>query len=176
MDPPGQPARSPSEAKDGLDSHTTTLVSQTNNVNEASANELTVDRADGDDDGVSKTAHVSEDKPGGESLEPVHAERPEADHAPASVPQTPRSGSVLVEKTDEEQIKSSEPRCFDRFQSPENTQKNKQPIHDNVGGAGVAKMHKFSLYETASRFYLVGGNVMDSHFRVLKIDRTSAPG
>ena len=34
------------------------------------------------------------------------------------------------------------------------------------------KMHKFSLYETASRFYIVGGDVTEKRYRILKIDRT----
>jgi hypothetical protein len=34
------------------------------------------------------------------------------------------------------------------------------------------RMHKFSLYETASRFYIVGGDVTEKRYRVLKIDRT----
>jgi hypothetical protein len=45
-----------------------------------------------------------------------------------------------------------------------------------VGDSGVSKMYKFLLYETASRFYLVGSDVMDQSFRILKIDRTAASG
>ena len=40
----------------------------------------------------------------------------------------------------------------------------------------VHNMHKFSLYETASRFYLVGMDVMDRTFRILKIDRMATTG
>ncbi|KAK3323540.1 SacI homology domain-containing protein [Cercophora scortea] len=48
---------------------------------------------------------------------------------------------------------------------------------DGGPGAGprsklVHKMHKFSLYETASRFYIVGGDVTEKRYRILKIDRT----
>jgi len=35
------------------------------------------------------------------------------------------------------------------------------------------KMHRFSLYETASRFYIVGTDVTEKRYRILKIDRTS---
>lgn len=35
------------------------------------------------------------------------------------------------------------------------------------------KMHKFSLYETASRYYIVGVDVSERWYRILKIDRTS---
>ena len=45
-----------------------------------------------------------------------------------------------------------------------------------VGKEGTCKMHKFSLYETASRYYLVGGDIVDNKFRVLKIDRTAESG
>ncbi|KAK3688471.1 SacI homology domain-containing protein [Podospora appendiculata] len=49
---------------------------------------------------------------------------------------------------------------------------------DGGPGAGprsklVHKMHKFSLYETASRFYIVGGDVTEKRYRILKIDRTA---
>ncbi|KAL2267727.1 hypothetical protein VTJ83DRAFT_5004 [Remersonia thermophila] len=34
-------------------------------------------------------------------------------------------------------------------------------------------MHRYSLYETASRFYIVGADVTEKRYRILKIDRTS---
>jgi hypothetical protein len=37
-------------------------------------------------------------------------------------------------------------------------------------------MHRFILYETSTRFYLVGHDIAERHFRILKIDRTSPPG
>lgn len=40
----------------------------------------------------------------------------------------------------------------------------------------TCRIQKFSLYETASRFYMVGGNTLDRKFRILKIDRTADPG
>jgi len=50
--------------------------------------------------------------------------------------------------------------------------RNKEAIYHTVGEEGICKMHKFSLYETASRYYLVGGDVTDRRFRILKIERT----
>lgn len=51
---------------------------------------------------------------------------------------------------------------------------------DGDGHAGAAigsdyafRMHKFSLYETASRYYIVGVDVSENRYRILKIDRTS---
>ncbi|KAI5293315.1 phosphatidylinositol-3,5-bisphosphate 5-phosphatase [Ascosphaera acerosa] len=38
---------------------------------------------------------------------------------------------------------------------------------------GVSRMQKFSLYETATRFYLVGMDLKERRFRVLKIERTA---
>jgi phosphatidylinositol 3,5-bisphosphate 5-phosphatase len=37
-------------------------------------------------------------------------------------------------------------------------------------------MHRFILYETSTRFYLVGQDIAERNFRILKIDRTSPPG
>ncbi|KAG7287793.1 hypothetical protein NEMBOFW57_007308 [Staphylotrichum longicolle] len=35
------------------------------------------------------------------------------------------------------------------------------------------QMHRYSLYETASRFYIVGGDATEKRYRILKIDRTN---
>lgn len=35
------------------------------------------------------------------------------------------------------------------------------------------KMHKFTLYETVSRYYIVGVDVSEQWYRILKIDRTT---
>ncbi|KAL2153343.1 hypothetical protein VTH82DRAFT_4498 [Thermothelomyces myriococcoides] len=35
------------------------------------------------------------------------------------------------------------------------------------------RLHRFSLYETASRFYIVGCDVTEKRYRILKIDRTN---
>ena len=48
--------------------------------------------------------------------------------------------------------------------------------YEKVGDHGVCKMHKFSLYETSSRYFIVGADVMDRRFRILKIDRTAESG
>ncbi|KAL2761185.1 hypothetical protein ACRALDRAFT_2095756 [Sodiomyces alcalophilus JCM 7366] len=42
---------------------------------------------------------------------------------------------------------------------------------DKVPERLVYKMHKFSLYETASRYYIVGADVTERRYRILKIDR-----
>lgn len=64
---------------------------------------------------------------------------------------------------------------FERSASP-STNKNKVAEYEKVSDQGVGKMHKFTVYETASRFYIVAADIMDMRFRILKIDRTDAPG
>ncbi|XWW95683.1 hypothetical protein V2A60_003650 [Cordyceps javanica] len=44
-----------------------------------------------------------------------------------------------------------------------------EPTSDRL----LYKMHKFSLYETASRYYVVGVDVSEKRYRILKIDRTT---
>lgn len=52
----------------------------------------------------------------------------------------------------------------------------KGALHGKTGDQGVCKMHKFTVYETATRYYLVGADIMDQRFRILKIDRNSDVG
>lgn len=49
-------------------------------------------------------------------------------------------------------------------------------VYQNLGEEGVCQMHRFWLYETTSRYYLVGGDVAERKFRILKIDRTADDG
>ncbi|KAI4202600.1 MAG: hypothetical protein LQ346_001960 [Caloplaca aetnensis] len=66
--------------------------------------------------------------------------------------------------------------CFERSTSPTTAlQRNKDAGYHKVGEEGVAKMHRFTVYETTSKFYLVGNDVRDRKYRVLKIDRTAEP-
>ncbi|ETI20860.1 hypothetical protein G647_07203 [Cladophialophora carrionii CBS 160.54] len=60
--------------------------------------------------------------------------------------------------------------------SPAALQRNKGALVSKVGEEGVVKMHKFTLHETANYYYIVGSDLLDSAFRILKIDRTSEPG
>lgn len=38
------------------------------------------------------------------------------------------------------------------------------------------RLHKFTLYETSARYWIVGSDLTDSLFKLLRVDRTSAPG
>ena len=66
---------------------------------------------------------------------------------------------------------------FHRTASPTApVQRGKGAVYQKVGEDGVCKMHKFSLYETTSRFFLVGGDITDRKFRILKINRSADAG
>lgn len=66
---------------------------------------------------------------------------------------------------------------FQRSSSPlSGVNRTKYVPYGIVGDEKTCRMQKFSLYETASRFYLVGGNTLDLKFRILKIDRTADLG
>ncbi|KAI1818345.1 SacI homology domain-containing protein [Poronia punctata] len=50
------------------------------------------------------------------------------------------------------------------------------PDDERTSDPLVHKMHKFTLYETASRYYIVGGDVTEKRFRVLKVERNTHDG
>ncbi|KAA8570721.1 hypothetical protein MFRU_011g02160 [Monilinia fructicola] len=76
--------------------------------------------------------------------------------------------------TDEE---ASVCKPFLRTSSPNlDFKRNKGAEYEKVGDLGVCTMQKFSLYETATRYYVVGADILDSRFRILKIDRTAEIG
>ncbi|KAH4988023.1 hypothetical protein HBI81_156820 [Parastagonospora nodorum] len=63
-----------------------------------------------------------------------------------------------------------------RASTPSTVHKAKGVTYEKVGENGINRMHKFSLYETSARFYLVGADIMEKQYRVLKVDRTAPPG
>ena len=102
---------------------------------------------------------------------------------PPSFPQlsnnapTPPEPSAKRPPSEGEDEEPAIARGFQRSASPTSAlRRNKGAIYEKVGEAGICKMHKFSLYETTSRYYLVGGDITDRKFRILKIDRTADSG
>ena len=85
---------------------------------------------------------------------------------------SPKKPSVQISSEAEDEDATSA-KAFPRSASPSSTQRNKGASYQKVGEEGVCRMHRFWLYETASRFYLVGGDVLERRFRILKIDRTA---
>lgn len=63
---------------------------------------------------------------------------------------------------------------FERDPTP--TSARKRSGFFDPGEEDMNRMHKFSLYETATRFYMIGMDLSDTRFRILKIDRTSEAG
>ncbi|KAF2121440.1 SacI homology domain-containing protein [Lophiotrema nucula] len=103
---------------------------------------------------------------------PVNTFKPEADLEKA--PGLPRgeTESMKFDGEDEEPV----PTSFQRSSSPGVMKRNKNAGYGKVGEDSILRMHKYSLYETSTRFYLIGTDVMDRHYRLLKIDRTAPPG
>ncbi|ERF74320.1 hypothetical protein EPUS_02007 [Endocarpon pusillum Z07020] len=82
--------------------------------------------------------------------------------------------SKIADNRDEE---PSVAKSYERSTSPHSAMhRNKGAIVEKVGESGVMRMHKFSLCETATKYYIVGADLLERHFRILQIDRTSEPG
>ncbi|KAI1074651.1 SacI homology domain-containing protein [Whalleya microplaca] len=64
-------------------------------------------------------------------------------------------------------VRTSSPDPSPRVGTPPGDDSDRAPIRS------VYKMHKFTLYETASRYYIVGGDVTEKHYRILKVDRNT---
>lgn len=86
----------------------------------------------------------------------------------------------MISKTKRAENIDEEPcvaKSFERSASPKSAlDRNKGAVVEKVGDSGVLRMHKFSLYETATKYYIVGADLLDRHFRILQIDRTSDAG
>ena len=65
------------------------------------------------------------------------------------------------------------PAAFKRTRTAD-TMPSYQEEHNDDGA--LHRMHKFALYETMTRFFLIGSDVLDKRYRVLKIERTAPPG
>ncbi|OKL57815.1 hypothetical protein UA08_06967 [Talaromyces atroroseus] len=92
-----------------------------------------------------------------------------------SFPQLSYNPSLSAEERDFAGV-NEEPTApsFDRSGSPvTSTQKSKASFYEKVGEEGIVRMHKFTLYETSTKYYLVGIDQLDTRYRILKIDRTS---
>lgn len=98
-------------------------------------------------------SYLSNDAPNSSKQKSSHVQEDEEDGERAMAMSSPRSISPASE-----------------------AQQHTGAVYQKVGEVGVCQMHRFSLYETASRYYLVGGDVVDRKFRILKIDRTVDSG
>ncbi|RPB29412.1 hypothetical protein L211DRAFT_864066 [Terfezia boudieri ATCC MYA-4762] len=89
-------------------------------------------------------------------------------------PASPRSRAAYM--TDDKDEESSVPKPFDRSDKRHfaSTHGAKKEIFEK--DEGIRRMYKFTLYETTMRYYIVGSDLQDSRFRILKIDRTAEMG
>ncbi|KAJ6148350.1 hypothetical protein N7497_010332 [Penicillium chrysogenum] len=87
----------------------------------------------------------------------------------------PPGARIEEEEGDGEDEEPRVATSFEREASPTFAQKHRS-ASDNSEDEGINRMHKFTLYETATRFYMVGINLAETRFRILKIDRTSDSG
>ncbi|KAK9778320.1 putative Polyphosphoinositide phosphatase [Seiridium cardinale] len=82
-----------------------------------------------------------------------------------------QKGGAVEDDTDEEPAVAQP---FVRTRSPDSASREDTPQEDGRASArSFYKMHKFTLYETASRYYIVGGDVTEKRYRILKIDRNT---
>ncbi|KAL8953381.1 MAG: hypothetical protein Q9222_000758 [Ikaeria aurantiellina] len=96
---------------------------------------------------------------------------------PSSIPPIPPLQGAQLVPSDSDDEEPATAACFERSTSPVSAlYRHKAAEYETVGEAGVCRMHRFSLYETSSRFYMIGSDVLDQRFRILKIDRTVESG
>ena len=117
---------------------------------------------------------------------PTTVPPPDDDSAPLSPvypqlsnnPPEPESAAAEVKTTDDDEEVLDMPRSFGRAASPSPTalDRNRGALVGKVGDEGAIRMHKFTLYETTNYYYIVGTDLLESAFRILKIDRTADPG
>ena len=93
-------------------------------------------------------------------------------------PPEPGSAASNHMDPDDEEEELNISKSFQRARSPSPSvlQRNKGALVGKVGEEGAIKMHKFTLYETINYFYIVGTDLLDLAFRILKIDRTADQG
>ncbi|KAK8080863.1 phosphatidylinositol-3-5-bisphosphate 5-phosphatase [Apiospora hydei] len=93
-----------------------------------------------------------------------------------TAPPKRNTGNAAQDDTDEEPA-VAEP--FVRTRSPDDPAASRQEDApaDEYDGRSMTRlfyrMHKFTLYETASRYYIVGGDVTEKRYRILKVDRNT---
>ena len=146
-------------------------------------NEETSRPKDVPSNGPSKKGSGPTPAPPGEEVAREESTKPDSrqrDTTPPPFPtlsNTPNSPEMarhgpLSEGDDEEMVTA---KSFDRSQSPTHAlQRNRGAFVEKVGDDGVCRMHKFSLYETAMYFYIVGGDLLDQRFRILKLERSES--
>ncbi|KAJ5785523.1 Polyphosphoinositide phosphatase [Penicillium pulvis] len=106
------------------------------------------------------------------SSQSVNAGRAQLEGAGSEIVEAPTiSPEFPPEEEDEEPHVAT---SFERESSPTSAQKHRLGLEGE--DESINRLHKFTLYETATRFYMVGINLAETRFRILKIDRTTESG
>ena len=88
-------------------------------------------------------------------------------------PMSPEPAAVPMDGDEEDELAKS----FHPSTAPtDGLHRSRGAVYEKVGEDGLSRMTKFSLYETATYFYIVGADLLDRKYRILKIDRTVEPG
>ncbi|KAK0629923.1 SacI homology domain-containing protein [Bombardia bombarda] len=135
--------------------------------------------------------HLPEDM---ESLSPTEPIFPLLHNHAGADTESLGSGTTLPSRSgaaadDNDEDEPGVARPFYRASSPDSAARSGlgQPLEDvtddegspnDAAGSGsrsrvVHRMHKFTVYQTAARFYIVGGDVTEKRYRILKVDRTT---
>ncbi|KAK8867716.1 Polyphosphoinositide phosphatase [Apiospora arundinis] len=85
------------------------------------------------------------------------------------------AGNAAHDDDTDEEPAVAEP--FVRTRSPDDHPDASRQEENEYDGRSLTRlfyrMHKFTLYETASRYYIVGGDVTEKRYRILKVDRNT---
>lgn len=81
-------------------------------------------------------------------------------------PKYSRVGATVDEPLDSADEYGTEP---DEIREPSPTVGHERPSRPH-------RMHKFTLYETNARYWIAGADITETYFKLLRVDRTSAPG
>jgi len=90
-------------------------------------------------------------------------------------PSTPgQLGSQIQSEDEDEDEELANGQFFPKSTSPVSAEQHKKgAVYQKVAEEGLCQMHRFKMYETASRYYVVGADIGERKFRILKIDRTA---
>ncbi|KAK2808033.1 hypothetical protein FQN50_005115 [Emmonsiellopsis sp. PD_5] len=81
---------------------------------------------------------------------------------------------IFDEEADDGDEEPDVAKSFERSSSPSTAARASRDVLDGKAGEDwISRMHKFSLYETSTRYYMVGMDLLEQRFRILKIERTS---
>lgn len=101
---------------------------------------------------------------------------PQLTHEPVESPRVGYPDQDSGTDDDEDGPAISRPFLGHPAHPPDTFQRNRGSVVSKVGDEGVMRMHRFTLYETQSLYYIIGSDILRKSYRILKISRTSDEG